>query len=272
MPKLFSPTFRALADEAQFTYEMLGSGATQIRGANYAAKGVYFQAFTSLSTGLERIGKLCLMLDYYIETKGQFPDFNSLKKLSHNLSLIYQRSCGIVAARSSRFRFLGNLDQPIHQSVLAVLSGFAEGDRYTNINLLVGKNSDDPVAIWFETVDQVLFKTRVTEARKAKISNNARLAERLMGSISYVLHSSETGSDITSIEEGSYRTGVFKAVAPHRQLVVLQIIRYWVELLYDLEHKAQSVGKQEIPFFGDIFGLFYNDDAYFKSRKTWDRI
>ncbi len=272
MATLFSPTFRALANEAQFTYEMLGSGATQIRGANYATKGAYFQAFTSLSTGLERIGKLCLMLDYYIETKGRFPDFNALKKLSHNLVLIYQKSREIVAKRDAHFTFLGNLEQPIHQRVLSVLSGFAEGDRYTNINLLVGKTGDDPVAVWFAEVDRVLFGTRVTEARKIKIANNARLAEKLMGSISHVCHSSETGSDITSIEEGSYRTGMFEAVAPHRQLVVLQIIRYWVELLYDLQHKAQGIGKQEIPFFGDIFGLFYNDDSYFRSRKTWDKV
>src|SRR3989338_3106247 len=101
MATLFSPTFRALVSEAQFTYEILGSGATQIRGANYTTKGMYIQAFTSLSTGLERIGKLCLMLDSYIETKGQFPDFNSLKKLSHNLLLIYQRSSDIVVKRDT---------------------------------------------------------------------------------------------------------------------------------------------------------------------------
>ena len=59
----FNNTFNALLKEAQFTKEILGAGATQIRNANYARKGLYFQAFTSLSTGFERIGKLCLMLD-----------------------------------------------------------------------------------------------------------------------------------------------------------------------------------------------------------------
>ena len=32
---------------------MLGAGATEIRKANYAKKGVYFQSFTNLATGLE---------------------------------------------------------------------------------------------------------------------------------------------------------------------------------------------------------------------------
>ena len=63
----FSPTFKALLNEANFTKQMVGAGAMQIRRAGYANKGSYFQAFTSLSTGLERIGKLCLMLDYYLE-------------------------------------------------------------------------------------------------------------------------------------------------------------------------------------------------------------
>jgi hypothetical protein len=52
----FTPIFRALLREAEFTKQMLASGATQIRAANYATKGIYFQAFTSLSTGIERIG------------------------------------------------------------------------------------------------------------------------------------------------------------------------------------------------------------------------
>jgi hypothetical protein len=60
MAAIFNEAFKALLKEARFTKEMLGSGATQIRKANYATKGVYFQAFTNLSTGLERIGKLCL--------------------------------------------------------------------------------------------------------------------------------------------------------------------------------------------------------------------
>ena len=42
-------TFRALVEEATFTKEMLASGVTQIRNANYARKGAYFQSFTRLS-------------------------------------------------------------------------------------------------------------------------------------------------------------------------------------------------------------------------------
>src|SRR5258708_14782194 len=95
---LVNETFKTLLREAEFTKEMLGSGATQIRTANYASKGVYFQAFTSLSTGLERIGKLCMMLDHYIDHNRQFPDSNYMKnRIAHNIAGLYHQTKTIIA-------------------------------------------------------------------------------------------------------------------------------------------------------------------------------
>ncbi len=106
----FNETFNALNREAQFTKEILGAGATQIRNANYARKGVYFQSFASLSTGLERIGKLCLMLDFYIDNNGQFPDFNYLKNdIGHKIDLLYQKSIEVKQRRGITHRFLQDL-------------------------------------------------------------------------------------------------------------------------------------------------------------------
>lgn len=266
-----NPTFLALLKEAQFTKELLGSGATQIRLANYASKGAYFQAFSNLSTGLERIGKLCLMVDHYIQTDGSFPDFNYLKnEIGHKLELLYERSQLVIARRSIALRFLQNLDNPIHKAMVEVLHNFAEGDRYSNVNLLVGSSrTADPIATWFNKVDLPLFNTRVTERKKQTISRNAALVAKLMGAYTSILHTSETGAEITDIENASSRTGMYEAVAPYRQLYVLQIIRYWTELLSELEHEAHRLGKEDIPYFGELLGAFYNEDSYMRTRKTW---
>jgi len=263
-------TFQALLREAEFTKEMLGSGATQIRSANYSTKGVYFQAFTSLSTGLERIGKLCLMLDHYIEHHGNFPDLNSMKNvIGHKLVLLYERSEAVVTKRSILMRFAKDLSNPIHQSILRVLSGFAEGDRYSNINLLVGsRRQSDSIASWFRQVDEPIYLTRVKSRRKEMISCNAEAVAAMM-SPSTVLKTSETGSEITTIEEASHRTGMQEAVAPYRQLYVLHIIRYWVELLFSLQGPARQLGKCEIPFFEEVFALFCRSDSLLRRRKTW---
>ncbi|MCK4431030.1 MAG: hypothetical protein KAW19_06975 [Candidatus Aminicenantes bacterium] len=271
---MLNQTFKALLKEAQFTNEMLGSGATQIRKANYATKGMYFQAFTSLSTGLERIGKLCLMLDYYIDNNGKFPDLDYLKKkIGHKILVLYQKSIGIINERSISLNFLNNLDGNIHRNILKILSNFAQGDRYSNIDILVNAQQNrDPINSWFSFVDRPIFDTCVSDKKKRSISQNASLINQLAGSFSSVLHISETGSLITDLDDASYRTGMQKAVSPYRQLYVLQIIRFWVELLGELHYEAMKLGKQEIPFFNEIFATFYNDDRYFKSRKTWDRI
>lgn len=66
---------------------------------------------------------------------------------------------------------------------------------------------------------------------------------------------------------------MWEAVAPYRQLYMLQIIRFFVEILVELSYEAMQVTdgeKEEIPYFNEVFGLFYNSDAYFRSRKTWE--
>ncbi len=91
-----------------------------------------------------------------------------------------------------------------------------------------------------------------------------------MGPMSLVRHTCESGNELNSVYSASRATGMNEAVSKYRQLSLLQIIRYWVELLYKLQYKAQALGKQEIPFFGDIFSIFYNEDKYFLTRKTYE--
>lgn len=269
MSPYLSKTFNALNKEAQFTREMLGSGATQIRNANYATKGIYFQAFTSLSTGIERIGKMCLMLDYFIDNGGRFPDAAFMKSdICHNILLIYQKSAAVVDKRSVPLHFQKNLSGSIHQAILSVLSEFARGDRYSNIDLLVGaKRQSDPISAWFNQVDQPIWTTHVNKKKKDKVRARAAIISSVLSPQMMVLHTSEIGEELTDIEQASQQTGMWEAVAPYRQLFVLQIIRYWVELLISLQHQARS---QDIPYFSEIFAPFYNDDSYIRTRKTWD--
>lgn len=271
---MFSPAFKSLLHEATLTNEMLAAGATQIRNANYAARGVYFQAFTSLATGLERIGKLALILDHIADGHGALPDtvfFKHLKhKVGHNLRAIYSALREAQARRNMRVRFLSSLDHPIHSAVLSVLHDFAMGDRYSNISALAGtQQRDDPLATWHKTVDLPLFETSVKEHKKAEIRAKASAIGGVLGPYAMVLHFSELGSEITDLTEASYRTGVTLAVAPYRQLCVLQVLRYFVEILWCLEGLAHSAGSNDVPAMGEIFAAFYNDDTMFRSRKTW---
>lgn len=270
---MFSDAFKALSNEAKFTREVLGSGVTQIRKANYANQGMYFQAFSSISTGLERIGKLCLMVDYYICNR-EFPDFKYMKnQIGHDLEGIYKKSRDVVISRNIDFEYLDKIDGLFHNSILNILSKFAIGDRYSNINLLVGARSQsDPIASWYSEVDEPIYRHIVNKTRKSKIERNAKIISSALSEVMHVLHVSELGKPITSIEEASIKTGMFEAVSPYRQLFVLQIIRYWVELLNSLQYIAMSINGDDIPYFSEIFSIFNNSDQYLRTRRNFEKI
>lgn len=266
-----SQTFLALLKEGQFTKDLLGAGVTQIRRANYASKGTYFQAFSSLSTGLERIGKIALIVDHYIDNSGRFPDFNYLKnEIGHDLVKLQEKALAVVQRRGLAIAFPSS---SIHASIVQLLGDFAKGDRYSNLNLLVGSaRQSDPIAAWFKEVDLALYDSQVRQFKKEKIARNAQISAHMMRSFTRVMHTSETGTEISDVEEASFRTGVFEAVAPYRQLYILQIIRFWVELLRLLQYAAHDRGSQDIPYFGELFAAFGNDDSYLRTRKTWDNV
>lgn len=269
---MFSTTFNALLKESAFAYEILGSGVTQIRRANYAKKGIYYQAFINLTVGLERIGKLFLLLDYYIQNNGSFPDERYLKKeIGHNIEKLYLRSIEIKKKYNFKFAFIDNLDDQIYQNIIKILSEFAMTDRYENLNILVNaKQENNPIQQWYENVDMLLFQKCVTKRKKEQIIQNACVIDRLVSPYMLVMHSGEDGSTITEVGDASMRTGIYEAVCPYRQLYVAHIIRFWTELLWELQYKAMSLGKEDIPFFSDMFGCFYNNDSYLKTRKNYE--
>lgn len=271
----YSKEFIALLDEALFTKDILGIGVTQLYKANYAQRGIYYQTFICLSTGIERIGKLCLILDSYIENNGKFPNENYIRKHGHRIEGLYESCCEIAKNRGLHFRFSSELQDPIHQTMISILQAFAESSgRYHNINIIANKNmNNDCIKRWKEEVDIELFRKKVSKRKKEKIEKNAKMVGALLDDNAVVNHISETGEGLYEAIDASRETGMWEAVAPYRQLYMLQIIRFFVEILVELSYEAMQVTggeKEEIPYFSEVFGLFYNSDAYFRSRKTWE--
>jgi len=266
--------FNALINEALFTGEMLCAGYTQIRKANYAKRGTYFQAFTSLSTGIERIGKLNLILSYAIDNNGTYPTNKYIKDtIGHDLVQIYSAVKKQNNNYGFKLKFLENLDNSIYQDIIELLSRFGKGDRYSNIDLLVGSSTyDDPITVWYNKIDKYLYETCVTQQKRDKIKNNAKVINELTSSFTMVSYTAEDGTDINSVFDASLRTGMNEAIAPYRQLTVFQIIRYFVESLHELQYKIMRNNLFEIPYFSDVFRVFINDDKFMIKRKTIDIV
>ncbi len=271
----YNKTFSAFLEEAQFTKELLAIGVTQLYKANYATKGIYYQSFTCLSTGIERIAKLCLILDYYIQSEGILPPEKYIRNYGHRIPELYNACCKIAEYREIAFHFRYSMDENIRQSIIDLLGEFAESSgRYSNVNILLGpeSKSTDCIEQWFYNVDVPLYNKHVSYKKKADIEYRASVIGRLLNQVAIVRFTTEDNAELTDAVDASRRGGIWESVAPYRQLYMLQIIRYLTELLLALGHKAMAIQSADIPHFGEIFGLFYNDNAYFRSRKTWDKI
>jgi hypothetical protein len=206
--------YRALLSEAQFTKEILATGAYRIRKANYACKGIYFEAFTCLSTGLERMAKLCVILSHYIDNDGNFPDEQVVKKFSHNLMMLYRESIDILNRYGITLKYGDPIKKEIGNRILKVLSSFAQGDRYANISCLArDSGSKNPAGVWCDTVDAYIYDHCVRKAAKIRIQQNAHLAASVMDSFADMYHCLETGELITDVRGASLMTGLQKAVA-----------------------------------------------------------
>lgn len=271
----FSKVFSAFLEEALFTREILAIGVTQLYKANYSTKGMYYQTFICLSTGIERMTKLCILLDYYIDNYGKLPSENYIRTYGHKISDLFEACQKIAERQEIKFRFSYEIEEQIHKAIVEVLSDFAKtSGRYSNVNILVGneKNSDDCIEKWFSMIDLPIYEKHITEKRKRSIELRAHVIGSFLNECSSTFFIGEDNVEMTDAIEASRRTGIWEAVAPYRQLYMLRIIRYLTELIMGLEYKARKYGLGEIPSFGEIFGLFYNGDSYFRGRKTWDKL
>ena len=271
----YNKTFLAFLEEAQFTKEILAIGVTQLHKANYAAKGIYYQTFTCLSTGIERLEKLCLVLEHYVQNQGVLPSEKYIRAYGHKIPDLYT-ACREVANRQKiEFHFRYEMDEKIHQAIIDLLGSFAEtSGRYSYLNILLGKEdkSNDCIEQWFNNVDMPLYNKQVSHRRKSGIESRASIIGNVINQVAITSYITEDKIEVRNAIDASQRTGIWEAVAPYRQLYVLQIIRYLTELLRELGYKAMAIRSEDIPHFGEIFAIFYNDNAYFRSRKTWDKL
>ncbi|MFT5249539.1 MAG: hypothetical protein ACI93P_001265 [bacterium] len=268
-----SKIFNSLLNEAQFTGEILASGVTNIGKVNYAKRGKYFESFISLTTGLERMGKLCVLLDFYIHNNGKFPQDRRMRKIGHSLVELQALSQDLIDRNDIRFEFFSKIDNPIQIKMLEILSQFAKGDRYANINFLTADGEDsNPIKDWYEQVEIPLYSSRISKKKQFQILQNAEIAQLTLGGISRVVHLSESGEDIMDINIASFKTGMSEATAKYRRLYIAQIIRFWLEILRELQYKAMSFKNQDIPWLNECFTIFYNSNSFLLSRKRFDRL
>ena len=272
---MLSPEHLLLNREAGIAAELIASGVTLLGRANYAHTGLYGQAFFNLSIGFERVAKLIYIADHAIENAGVFPSNTDLKdKIGHDLDQLLTHADTISRRRRPGKEYAERPGTPIPDGIVQTLTEFARGTRYYNLDVVTGarsaRTSGDPMAAWDERVIRPIVDKHCTPSRQAKIEQNARLVDAMLGDRTSVHFTDEAGRTMNTVYAASHRTGESDIARKWAPLYVLQLARWLTFILDDLSHEgAYRQRIQALLGLDEHFAIFKNDDQYLKGRRTW---
>ncbi len=122
------------------------NGLLTIRNAQ---PGPIYAAFFNYAIGLERLLKILLLLDKWHSDRKFLTD-DELKKKKHGVENLYNEARALFAKYSLSWDPNYGPD-PINSDFLRFIAGFANGNRYYNLDVLVGalhKHTENPIFAW----------------------------------------------------------------------------------------------------------------------------
>lgn len=270
----FSPQWHALGNEAELAGTQIALGVTALGRASHARHGDYTIAFFDLAIGLERLGKLIVIADHAIGHGGKFPDNEFLKRrFSHDLAKLLDHCEAVSGARTSTSEYSKRPNDRVHQGIIQTLSEFGRLTRYHNLDSLVGGKGaalEEPVGAWWKRVGEPILAQHYTAHQREKDNAMATAMDKLMRSNTLVRHFAETGESINDVATLNRRAGATRVVQKYGRLYVLQIVRWLSCMISELTYEATAQhGIEAFAGLEEPFKVFFNDDDYFRTRKTW---
>ena len=267
--------FHLINSECNFANDILNSGVELIRKANFQDKGLYYQAFTCLSVGLERLMKLIIILDNYLQ-HNQLYTKNELKNIGHDISNLYSKCINIGNNRNIDKKY-SDPDE-IYKKIIDILSEFAnlgEQNRYYNLNYISLANNKtfslpkDTTCKWVEQIDYYIYNNKVSEKKKIDIEQQNMFWGQMLNEGALILFEAEDNSKINNGLLYMAHKSRQIACQGFRVLFVAQIIRYLSRVLSHISDKLKSIHPQDIPYLNEYFIIYRNDDNILKKRKCF---
>ncbi len=235
--------------EANMANTLLLVGLDSLRRASLFKVGSYYQAFFSLSIGIERILKLICIYDYRNKNNGRFPENKVLKDLGHDINKmikIYKPEL---------------LQEHIYKIVIDFMTDFAQKTRYYNLNELTGKEDADPILVW-GFIEPIILKHYNVEI--PMIENKKKVMNDLNKLLDIHLKLSD-GTTIYNAEPIILEYETNKIAREYNVLVLYKIIRALVNTLIKIQ------GNNEYPDMKEIFNTFVQnwEEVEIRNKEDW---
>ncbi|NIJ06531.1 hypothetical protein FHS31_000113 [Sphingomonas vulcanisoli] len=276
-PDPFSlPEWRALNREASLVSQIIGSGATALGRASYGSGfGEYYTAFFGLSIGIERLAKLILVVDYAMDNSGSLPEQRSVRRFGHNLKTLMSKVEEVATRRAISVRSIGP-SHPICAAVVDCLDAFADASqgRYANFEAIGNRSFDpqiEPVNKWWNLVVEPILDLHYRGKRaEAGVKERAQIINAMIGHVTIVRHTDESGRTMSDVETASERTGQTKWAQRYGRFYTLSVVRWLSYIFSDMVREASY--RQGIDsLFGhyEFFSSYTVDDHFLLNRKIW---
>lgn len=251
---MFTEKERLLANEAALTSSLLGNGLNALRKADLYNKGLYYQAFFSISIGIERLLKIIVITQFRCEHNGEFPTDINLREFGHDIIKLYEYT-GIKLDKNS-----------IYYNIISFLNDFAKKSRYYNIDSMMNKNIryDDPLNEWY-TISQAIVEPL---KKKKSICNKQELAE-LIDSVSLIRFHDLNGNEINNAVE-------LLDDLEKRDIIQSYSVQYLFEIIVEIVEEVRHLQtkKYMMPVLSEFFVLYHKHwkPNEIRKKKDWLRI
>ncbi len=264
--------FQAISREAGLAAAHVGIGVSALQHANSAEDGYYAHAFFALSIGFERSAKLALVIDHALN-HGTYPPHKVVRGFGHRLGDLLEKADQIAAKHGVPDAGERLPKSEIHAAIVDVLTDFASNvTRYYNLDFLTRDPrtaSEDAVSQWHKRVTEAVMTRHYTHAARRRHEHQAAFLDSMISGHTHVLHTSETGRTMRTVEAAVLHGAATEFVKPFTRMYVLQIARFLSYLMSTLSAASYSARLESVPHLADFFRIFENDDKYFRQRKVW---
>ena len=251
----FNEEQKLLLMEGSLTLSTLTEGLDCLRKANMYEKGLYYQAFLSLSIGIERLLKIILLYEYRINNDGKFPENNYLKEKGHDLYEMFK----IVSPNT--------LEDNVDNLVIKFLSNFAKSTRYYNLDVLTRRDVKllNPLEECKNIEDIIIEKYNV---KQRKIQNQNPFVNH-MNEISSILYLDMRGREINDFNDVLNECEMRDIIQGYNVLVFYKIIK---SLMYTLTE--YEIRNNLFPCLREFFSYFRGNftDSEIRKKKSWRNV
>ncbi|WZL81833.1 hypothetical protein QBE53_01665 [Vallitaleaceae bacterium 9-2] len=251
---MFTEKEHNLANEASLTASLLGNGLNALRKADLYNKGLYYQAFFSLSIGIERLLKIIIINKYRANHDEVFPTDINPRVFGHDLIKL----CEYIG-----IKFESN---PLHIKMVTFLNDFAKKSRYYNIDSMMNTNVkyDDPLSDWYLLSEDIL-----NSSKKKNIIQNKQEFANIIDSVSLIRFNDLQGNEITNA------MGLLDEFES-RNIIQSYSVQFMFEIITKLvdEIRILETQKYMMPVLSEFFTLYhkYWKPYEIRKKKDWLRV